>query len=106
MQREIRINKLLEMKTLMSSDPFPTYALGLEYQEMGEAAKAIAFFEETILKFPHYLPVYYQLGLLLTGNGEIQRAKDCINAGITLARATKDLKTLGELQEALFNIDE
>ena len=72
------------MKTLMPSDPFPTYALGLEYQEMGEAIKPIAFFEETMLKFSDYLPVYYQL----------------------IARTIKDLKTMGELQEALFNIEE
>jgi tetratricopeptide (TPR) repeat protein len=106
MQREIRINKLLEMKTLMPSDPFPTYALGLEYQEMGEAIKAIAFFEETMLEFSNYLPVYYQLGQLLAENGEIQRAKTIFEAGILITRTTKDLKTMGELQEALFNIDE
>lgn len=94
------------MKTLMPSDPFPTYALGLEYHEMGEAAKAIAFFEETMHKFPDYLPVYYQLGQLLAENGEIQRAKAIFEAGTTIARAAKDLKTLGELQEALLNIDE
>lgn len=106
MQREIRINKLLEMKTLMPSDPFPTYALGLEYQEMGEAIKAIAFFEETMLEFSNYLPVYYQLGQLLAENGEIQRAKTIFEAGMLIARITKDLKTMGELQEALFNIEE
>lgn len=106
MQREIRINKLLEMRVLMPSDPFPTYALGLEYHEMGEAVKAIAFLEETLHKFPDYLPVYYQLGHLLAENGEIQRAKTIFEAGITFARSTNDLKTLGELQEALYNIDE
>ena len=94
------------MKTLMPSDPFPTYALGLEYQEMGEAIKAIAFFEETMLKFSDYLPVYYQLGLLLAENGEIQRAKTIFEAGMLIARITKDFKTMGELQEALFNIEE
>lgn len=90
----------------MPSDPFPTYALGLEYHEMGNRERAMAFFEETMLKFPQYLPVYYQFGQILAENGEIQRAKDCFDAGITLARASKDLKTLGELQEALYNIDE
>lgn len=94
------------MKTLMPSDPFPTYALGLEYQEMGEAIKAIAFFEETMLEFSNYLPVYYQLGQLLAENGEIQRAKTIFEAGILIARTTKDLKTMGELQEALINIEE
>ena len=106
MQREIRINKLLEMKTLMPSDPFPTYALGLEYIELGNRSEAIAFFEETMLKFPNYLPVYYQLGLLLSENGEIQRAKTIFEAGMLIAPITKDFKTMGELQEALFNIEE
>jgi uncharacterized protein HemY len=59
-----------------------------------------------MLKFPNYLPVYYQLGQLLAENGEIQRAKTIFEAGMLIARTTKDLKTMGELQEALFNIEE
>ena len=106
MQREIRISKLLEMRSLMPSDPFPTYALGLEYHQQGDLDLAIDYFQETRLKFPHYLPVYYQLGQLLTEKGEIEAAKSCFDEGITIAKATKNLKTLGELQDALFNIEE
>jgi len=46
------------------------------------------------------------LGLLLSENGEIQRAKTIFEAGMLIARITKDFKTMGELQEALFNIEE
>ncbi len=96
MQREIRINKLLEMKTLMPSDPFPTYALGLEYHEMGDSHKSDSLFEETMFKFPDYLPVYYQLGLLLAEKWRNSaRQKPYLKPELQLHEQQKDLKTMG-----------
>jgi len=100
-----RIQKLIEMSRLLPNDPFPLYALGLEYFEAKDLQTAETYWTETLQKFPAYLAVYYQFGKLLEEKGDLNQAKTIIEKGMELAREAKDKKTVGELEELLFNLD-
>lgn len=106
MDKALRISKLEEMAVKMPNDPFPPYALGLEYMAEEDSEKALVFFEKLIAQHPDYLPTYYQMGLALEKLNQTQKAKDVYNQGIVLAQTTKDFKTKSELEEALSLLDD
>lgn len=84
-------------------DPFYPYALALEYKD-NAPEECLNKLEEVILKFPDYLPVYYQLGELYAEFEMYEESKKTYLAGIDLASDKKDLKTLAELKNAYQNV--
>lgn len=106
MNKALRISKLEEMVVKLPNDPFPNYALGLEYMSEEACEKAMSFFEKLITQHPDYLPTYYQMGLALEKLNEPKRAREIYRQGIALAKTTKDFKTKAELEEALSLLDD
>lgn len=87
-----------------SADSFAWYALALEYRKEQRWDDAIAAFRSLREKDPAYLALYLMAGQTL---GEAERpaeAREWLEAGITLARARGDGKTLGELESALADL--
>lgn len=105
MDKALRISKLEEMTLKLPNDPFPLYALGLEYLAEEECDKALSFFEKLIAQHPDYLPTYYQIGIALEKLSQTERAEDIYKQGIALAQTTRDFKTKAELEEALSLLD-
>lgn len=95
-----------EMLEKNPDDTFLNYAAALEYKKDEEIDKAIAMFRRIIDKDPEYLPTYYQLGKLLEEKNKTQEAIDFYKKGRELAKKKNDVKTLGELSEALLILDE
>lgn len=87
-------------------DSFLTYALALEYEKEGNIAKAISTIEELMSDDPDYLGAYYKLGQLYEGKDNLEKARKIYKVGIKLADQQKDNKAKGELEEALWLIEE
>lgn len=97
---------LKEMLETDPNDPFLQYALALEYEKADQIHSAVKLLETLKSTHPDYLATYYKLGklyeLLLNNIAAVAVYKE----GILLARRTNELKTLGELNEAIMNLED
>lgn len=87
-------------------DTFLNYVLALEYVKAGDLKKGIGIIEDLLKKDPEYLGAYYQLGQLYEQVGETDKAVFAYKKGIELAKKVKNNKTLSELNQALFLLEE
>lgn len=102
-------DRLEEIKKMMKTDPndsFLTYALALEYEKIGDINKAISIIEQITIEDPDYLGSYYKLGQLYESQEKIDAAEKIYRKGIELAEAKNDNKAKGELEEALWLIED
>jgi tetratricopeptide (TPR) repeat protein len=81
-------------------DPFPVYALALEYQAT-DPEKARQLFEDLLTKHPEYLPTYYMAGNFFIVQNEVERAIAILQHGLALAKAQKNSGTVREIQGML-----
>lgn len=100
-----RINQLKQLIP-GDKDPFLPYALALEYKKAGEAALAASTLEELLDQHPDYLPSYYQLGKIYEEEGEEEKALVTYKSGAELAQKERNMKTLGELNEAIWFLED
>lgn len=101
-----RIDQISEMLAKDPTDDFLHYALALEYEKQGDKEKAITMITDLLTKSPDYLGGYYKLGQLFEEKGEFKKAIAIYQKGILLADEKKDTKAKGELNEALWLIEE
>lgn len=83
------------------NDSFSKFALALELLKREQVSKAILLFESILKQDPEYLGVYYHLGKLYQQTGNVQKAGELFNNGITLAEEQNNSRTKSELLEAL-----
>ena|SRR5258706_7936193 len=84
-------------------DPFPRYALALEWVST-DSKKADQLFAQLLIEHPHYLPVYYHAAHLHIISGDFVNAKLILEKGILLARDLGNTKTGAELRGLLDEI--
>ncbi|MEM9051040.1 MAG: tetratricopeptide repeat protein [Bacteroidota bacterium] len=101
-----RMELISEMLEKNPDDTFLNYAAALEYKKENNINKAMSFFRRIIDNDPEYLPTYYQLGKLLEEKNKTEEAVVIYKQGRELAKKKNDIKTLGELSEALLILDE
>lgn len=94
-----RIEQLKQFILDDPGDPFPRYALALEYLKM-ESSLARRQFEELLQHFPDYLPTYYPAAHLLIELGDAAGAASLFHRGIDIARSQANRKTEMELRQA------
>ncbi len=99
-----RLDYLLEQLKTEGNDPFLQYGIAMEYLTI-DRSKALEFLTNTQVEFPDYLPVYYQLALLLEEKEETEDCKRILKSGIDLAKRQADHKTLNELKTFLTNVE-
>jgi len=87
------------------NDDFLLYAAALEHHKTGSLEKAIELLSRLRDRSPDYLGTYYQLGSYFEQLGDDDRAVEAYQAGIPVARSQGDIKTIGELTEALMLLD-
>src|SRR5467141_4144694 len=85
-------------------DPFPRYALALEWVST-DPKKAGQLFAQLLIDHPHYLPVYYHAARLCLTTGDPTRARLILEKGIQLARDVGNTKTGAELKELMDEIN-
>ncbi|HMI67432.1 MAG TPA: hypothetical protein VK517_15425 [Cyclobacteriaceae bacterium] len=84
-------------------DPFPRYALALEWVT-SDPKKAEQCFDQLLIDHPHYLPVYYHAAHLHILSSDLVNAKLILEKGILLARDLGNSKTGAELKGLLDEI--
>lgn len=85
-------------------DPFPRYALAMEYKSAGRAEDAIASLRELARRAPGYVPTYLQLAQFLATLGKSAEARAAYEAGIAAARTAGNAHALSELTEGLASL--
>ena len=83
-------------------NPFNYYALGLELKER-DTKEATRMFDQVLLNFPNYLPVYFSAANFFFERNELEKAKGVFEKGIDLAATSKEEKTLKELRNSYQN---
>lgn len=101
-----RLDYILQMLKTEPNDSFLRYALSLEYAKSNETEKAIETIEALLKDDSDYLGAYYQLGKLHEQIGNVTLAIGTYKKGIIVAQKQNNRKTLGELNEALFLIED
>ncbi len=101
-----RLEQLQEMIKNEPNDSFLNYALALEYAKKNELKKAIEIIEAVINADKNYLGAYYQLGQFYEQINDFKKAITTYNKGIEIAKLQKNNKTLSELNQALFLMEE
>ncbi len=98
-----RVDQLLEFHKQDPDDPFPLYALALEYIDSDQPTAKL-YFDKLLLRHKEYLPTYYKSAELYIEIGNTQKAKTLLEDGIKLAEKLSDHKTKEELKNALANL--
>ena len=101
-----RLEKLQEMEKQKPADAFIKFAIAQEFVGMQHDEQAAEVFNLLLKNFPQYLPTYYQLGKLFERKEDLPSAMDIYRRGIIIAKAANDLKTAGELSEAIMLIED
>ncbi len=95
-----RVEKLKNYSKNNPDDPFPKYALAMEY--LGQNNELVTdLFTELLEDHPDYLPTYYHAAIHFSELGEIEIAKELFTKGIELSK--DDAKTKRELENAYQN---
>lgn len=100
MQNE-RLKLIKEMLETNPNDSFLKYAAALEYEKDGNIKSAISTIRDLLEKDAAYLGAYYKLGKLLEREGKEKEAIEIYRQGLKVSKQNSDLKTEGELTEAL-----
>ncbi len=99
-----RLEQLLRYAREEPNDPFNLYAVALEYLKL-DSLKAAEFFETLLKDHPNYVATYYTYGKLLHGENHFSRAREIFESGIIRATEKGDAKAIGELKNALSELD-
>lgn len=88
------------------NDEFLQYAIAIEYISSGEIQNAIAGLEKILTQNKNYLAAYYQLGKCYEAQSKTEDAKRIYEQGVIVAKEQNKQKTLNELKEAIFLLEE
>ena len=100
-----RVKTLEQFHLEDPSDPFPIYALALEWEKQ-DHVKSKQYFDLLLDRFSDYLPTYYHAANNCAKLGDTDRAKQVLREGMVLAKTLNDQKTNAELQTALEALEE
>ncbi len=100
-----RIESMKQFAQQFPDNPFPRYALALEYKNAGRHEEAVATFQSLAEHLPAYVPTYLQFGKLLDDLGRIDEARAVLTRGVEKAREARDQHALGEIQGLLDGLD-
>lgn len=82
-------------------DPFPRYALALEFKNTGDLVSAWETFEVLMRTHADYVAAYLHAGLTLVALGRTADARAVYQRGIEACARKGDAHASGELQGAL-----
>ena len=102
MKSNDRIQQIELMLEEDPKDPFLHYARCLEYSRISPS-DGQPFWENMLLEFPDYVPLYYQAGTCFAAIGLKERAMDIWKKGIEQAAKHQDNHALTELKSILQN---
>ena len=101
-----RLEQLQQMLLQEPTDEFLQYAIAIEYFSAGDFEKTLTYLNNMINNKPYYLAAYYQAGKCYEELKQFDDAKDIYTKGIEIAQKQNKTKTLNELREALFLLED
>jgi tetratricopeptide (TPR) repeat protein len=99
-----RIDALLGFIQQKPQDPFPRYALALEYKNAGRLDDARATFDALMTAHPDYTAAYLHAGNTLLALGLRDDARDVYQRGVEVCVRRGDAHARGELEGALASL--
>jgi len=101
-----RFEQLLKMLEEDPNDSFLNHALALEYFSLGKFESSKNVFQKVITDNENYLASYYQLGQTFEKLNDNAKAVEIYKVGVEKAKLQKNNKTLNELNEAIWMLEE
>ena len=99
-----RIEMLRGFIAQRPADPFPQYALALEYKNAGDLAAAWETFESLLDRHGDYVAAYLHAGNTLVALGRPGDARQVYERGLAASAKQGDSHAHGELQGALASL--
>jgi tetratricopeptide (TPR) repeat protein len=96
-----RIDTLKGFISARPADPFPRYALALEYKNAGRLEEARETFEALMAAHPSYTAAYLHAGNTLVALGRSAEARAVYTHGVEACVRAGDAHARGELEGAL-----
>ena len=101
-----RKEQLLNMLEGEPNDVFLNYALAMELVSTNELKEADEQLKKVISLTADYLPCFYQLGQLNEKLGNNDIALTYYKQGVDIAKSQNNNKALGELNEAIWMLED
>lgn len=106
MERLPRKELIFDMLEKEPNDVFLNYALAMEHLSTGDFADAEAQLRKVLTINASYLPCYYQLGQVNEKLNHSDIALTYYKQGVELAKSQNNKKALGELNEAIWMLED
>lgn len=103
---QTRLQQLEEMLAQEPGDVFLRYAIAMEYFSVNDFEGALTRLKDILKTDPDYLAAYYQAGKCYEELKRFEDAKSVYQLGIELALKQQKTKTVNELREALFLLED
>lgn len=100
-----RLERLQEMAARDPDNPFPRYALALEYRSLGRLEEAEACLRPLAAPPLEYVPAYLHLGMLLVDQEKREAAREVLIQGVQVAGRKGDRRAEAEMQALLDEIE-
>ncbi len=101
-----RKQQLLSMLVNEPDDVFLNYALAMEYLSSNQFNDASEQLKKVLFLNSTYLPCFYQLGQINEKLGNNDIALTYYKQGIDVAKSQNNNKAIGELNEAIWMLEE
>ena len=101
-----RKQQLLNMLVDEPDDVFLNYALAMEYNSSNQFNEANEQLKKVLHLNPTYLPCFYQLGQIHEKLGNNDTALTYYKQGIHIAKSQNNSKAIGELNEAIWMLED
>ena len=102
MGNEERIKQLELFHQEDPNDPFVIYALAIEHLPLNKS-KSRELFDLLLSNHPKYIGTYYHAAALYTELGDLQKAEQIYEQGISMAESINEQHALKELKSAYLN---
>ena len=106
MEKLPRKEQILNMLVSEPNDVFLNYALAMEFVSANELNEADKQLKKVLSIKPDYLPCFYQLGQLNEKLDNNEVALHYYKQGVDLAKSQNNNKALGELNEAIWMLED
>ena len=106
MEKLPRKELIFDMLVKEPNDVFLNYALAMEHLSAEEFKEAEAQLRKVLNIKTDYLPCYYQLGQVNEKLDNIDIALSYYKQGVEIAKSQNNTKALGELNEAIWMLED
>lgn len=101
-----RLEQLHRLRAASPNDPFLLFAIAKEHEKANNASQALEFYLQISTTSPDYVGLYYHLGKLYERDNRLEDAANTYKEGIKVALAANDRHAAGELQTALWEVED